>query len=274
MKKAREPLSHEERILLYEPIKRVLADLERYEQLFYMCKTGIAQLAATPGLIKALRKWTSEPDEEHEKKLERAERIAEASRHEVSESFPMLYAQAIVTLSNFLDTALEDFFILWFQHRKDTLAHKKVRAVQVRAADYELLDPNDRMRLVVRELLSKSLAEKQKQGVERFEFLLKVIGVDESCHRNILTPLKELRATRNAIVHAGQRADKMFSKVCPWLTPKDGKLIIDDKFYRRTSQAVVRYLTSVLARVRKVYFPGPNSETQNKIKPEPATDAE
>jgi hypothetical protein len=273
-KKARRPLSPEERALLSEPFDRVIVDLERYEQLFYMCKAGIAQLAKTPGLMKALKTWTTEPDHEHEKKLEKAERIAEASQREVSENFPMLYAQAIVTVSNFLDTTLEDFFILWFQHRKDALGHKKIRAVQVRAVDYELLDPIDRMRLIVKELMTKAIEEKHRHGAERFEFMLRLIGIQKGCHRNILVPLKELRAFRNAIVHANQRADKKFCEACPWIVPKDGRLIIDEEFYRRTADAVVLYFASVPNRVREVFFPVSSPSPQAEKKAPGASDTQ
>jgi hypothetical protein len=265
-KKEIRPLSREERWLLVEPFERVLSKLERYDQLFQMCKAGISQLASKPDLIKALKKWTNEPDEEHMVKLENAERIAKASRQEQSENFPMLYSQAIVTLSNFLDTAMEDFLILWFQHRKEILTHRSIRSVQVRAADYELLDPNDRMRVIVREVMSKSVTERQKHGVERFEIMLRLIGIKKSCHRNMLVPLKELRAFRNAIVHADQRADKKFCEACPWLVCPNGRLLIDEVFYRRMSKAAICYLASVLERVREVFFPITDSIPESEPK--------
>ena len=68
-----------------------------------------------------------------------------------------------------------------------------------------------------RNWLEAEFAAGLRNGVERFEVMLKPFGLDGSVPEKLRRDMFEFGQIRNAIVHRGGHVDRQLSNACPWL---------------------------------------------------------
>jgi hypothetical protein len=114
--------------------------------------------------------------------------------------------------------------------------------LRIRLGEYEQLSENERHQYVA-ELLEADLAAGVRNGVDRFETMLRPLALDGPIPRSLRRDIFEFGQIRNAIVHRGQLADRQLSKACPWLALAAGQDLPTSRLnferYMRASHAYV-----------------------------------
>ncbi len=119
--------------------------------------------------------------------------------------------------------------------------------------DFHRLDVDDRLDLLVQEMIREKRAE-FKPGVGKFEAILEEINLSGQVDDDTRKKLYELSKARNVLVHRAGIVDIKLLEDCPWLDYEVGKpLIIDREKYSKYLTAVIAYLTLLIKRVRKLH---------------------
>ena len=163
--------------------------------------------------------------------------------------FFILHAHAVLSLWGSLEVLIEDFIVAWLLHNPKTLENEAFKKVKITLAEYESLDREGRMRILVQELERAAVG---KQGTNRFEQMLANLDlsgpVPESDRRAII----EMQNVRNAIVHSAGHADERLVKNCPWLNLEVRDPVkVSGSQYIRYQRAVCEYVLLLAARLTK-----------------------
>ena len=171
--------------------------------------------------------------------------------------FFILHAHAVVSLWGSLEVLIEDFIVAWLLHNPKTLENEAFKKVRITLAEYESLDREGRMRVLVQELERAAVG---KQGTNRFEQMLANLDlsgpVPESDRRAII----EMQSVRNAIVHRAGHADERLVKNCPWLNlDVRDPINVSGSQYIRYQKAVCEYVLLLAERLAKHFNLEPRS---------------
>lgn len=168
---------------------------------------------------------------------------------EVADGFPVLHAQAVVTLWALLEACVRRLFADWLTNEPTSLQNPMFDKVKVRLAEYERLEGAERM-FYVADALERELAAGLQIGVTRFESLLEALTLSGEVPDLLRRDLYELSQIRNAIVHRGGSVDRRLAQACPWLALKPGNdLHISHEMFGRYYNAVHAYLILLICRV-------------------------
>lgn len=203
-------------------------------------------LLSVPQGIKAIAHFEDSmlgPDEKKGEedtrlRLEHAKEEAELAQKEIDTGFPLLHAQAVVSLWGSLEAFIRTFLAGWLKNEPSARQAEVIRKLRVRLWEYETMDEDERCLHTI-ELLEQELGASQRRGIERFETLLGVFGlsgdVDEETKKN----LYEMYNVRNVLVHRRGIADRRLTDACPWLGVEVGDPV------RVTHDALERYVESL-----------------------------
>jgi len=211
-------------------------------------------LRGIPKAVEALAK--TGPDDEsstYEKRLEQAKQEADMAQKEVDNGFPLLHAQAVVSLWGSLESLMSTFLARWLANEPKAILMNQVQKLKVQLGDYESLDREERSYYIL-DLLERDLQSPLKQGVSRFELPLEIFGLGGQVDRNVNKKLFEMGQIRNVIVHRRGIVDRKLKSACPWLKTTIGKsIVINHHDYKQYSYAAISYVTELIVRVA-VYF--------------------
>jgi len=191
------------------------------------------------------------PEEELAREIARAREVAEFARDQAVRGFDLLYAHAIVGLWGALETAVTDFFVRFLLHSPQALANETVQKVRIPLAEFESLESEDRMRVVVDEL-ERTLRSQYKSGIERFEGLFATFGLSSEVPSEVRQTLFEMFHIRNVIAHRNLLADRRLVAACPWLPYVPGETIkLSINRFLDYYKALARYLEILSNRVKR-----------------------
>lgn len=215
---------------------------------------GISKLTMMPAQVKWLERndpdLGARSDAGESARLRAARKWAEFADIQARRGFPLLYAQAVVSLWGELEALVEDFIGVWFLNMPGALKIEQVARVKVPLAEFESLDQDERVRLLVHEL-EDSLRASLKAGTSRFEVLFDTIGLSGQVPSGIKRDLFEMNQVRNVIVHKASVADRRLAESCPWMGVKPGaSLRVGKNDMARYDHAVHEYVLSLINRVR------------------------
>lgn len=89
-----------------------------------------------------------------------------------------------------------------------------------------------------------------RNGIDRFEAILKPLGLDGSVPGQLRKDIFEFGQVRNLIVHRGGRVDLQLTNSCPWLNLKVGnELSIKKEHFDQYLKAVRNYAALIICRV-------------------------
>lgn len=185
---------------------------------------------------------------------EYARTMLEQGRHDtimqaVTRSEQVLLSEAIIMLWGGLETAIEDFLIVWYQHNPSTLMDDRARKIKVPLTDFEAMDADGRGMYVINQL-KQMLSADEKASINRFESLLTAFGLSGEIDSEIKRTLRELGHIRNVLVHRGGYADRRLVDACQWLGLTDGDVVVlSREQYIGYLQAAFQYITMVLQRL-------------------------
>lgn len=249
------------------PLRAFVDDQERLTDLVYLATRGIAQLQNMAEVNAFLQRTanTPEPAEEAARKRALAERVTALATKEVSEGFPLLYAQAAVSRWSALEVLVRDLVAATLAKRLDLLCKEPISRLRVRVGEYEALTGDERSAYLV-ELLEQELQATFKLGIGRFECLLASVGLAGAVPEAIRRELFELSQVRNVLVHRRGIADKKFVERCPWLSHAVGTEVrVSHASLGRSYIAAVAYVLVIHQRLKVLFGEAPSQAMDNRI---------
>jgi hypothetical protein len=208
------------------PFYRFLEHLDELMTLLHLSMQGIAGLQGMPRLVELLAR-IDEPEKPetsagHVDRLRRANAAAEFARREVEKEFPLLHAQAAISLWGSLEELVLSFVTLLIQHDPASREADQIQRMKVRVGDLLALDDASRARFLV-EQLDRDQAGPHRQGANRFESLLEPFGLSGHLDDDLRRTLYEFYQMRNLHAHRQGSADRRFLQACPWLDVTEGQ---------------------------------------------------
>jgi hypothetical protein len=190
-------------------------------------------------------RYRDKPDPE---RLARVQRMAALAASEIERDFPFLFGHGVIGLWGALESLIEDVFVAWIDQHPEVLAAPAIAKIRIPLAEYEMLDRQDRCRLIVAEL-QRDLRADLKSGATKFETLLKVINLDGPVDSGVRSALFEAQQLRNVLAHRGGIADRKFVAACPHSKYKIGDVIgIGSEDFGRIIDALIAYGMTVYNR--------------------------
>ena len=101
--------------------------------------------------------------------IENIAKAAEKSKVDIRRDVPFVNSSAVVSLWSALEVGIEDFLIAWMMNQPGALRVPALRKIKIALAEYDALDREGRMRVLLKELENSVIG---KQGVDCFEPLL------------------------------------------------------------------------------------------------------
>jgi hypothetical protein len=160
--------------------------------------------------------------------------------------FPLVFELGCIALVSALEVGLMDFAVLWVRENSEVRQREAIKRIKVPLGAYDAMSDYERSAYIVRELFRGLKEKSMKPGIDSFQQMFSILGLEvvptESTPRNIL----ELAARRNVYVHRGGVADQRFIDLCPWSELLAGSVIPHDwNLFRDFTLAVSDYADSV-----------------------------
>jgi len=233
-----------------DPFERLLDHMQQAAQLLDLSTRGISVLRAMPQALQALAK--AEPPSDAataQAGLDRAQKAAELARTEVDTGFPLLHAQATISLWSDLENALRTFLATWLSHEPTASSIEPIQKLKVCLGEYESMDSDERCYYIV-DRLEQEIESRNRRGVDRFEALLAAFGFKSPLDKRVKRDLLELYHVRNVLVHRRGVADRRLVQACPWLHLSAGEQItVTPESYHKYLHAVGIYVLELIVRV-------------------------
>lgn len=248
-KKAAKKKSHTMPEWATQPFHAFLEYCQNLDHILRLSKNGIYTIQVMPKVVEALGKvdFDEEPTT-YEERLENAKQDAELAQKEVDNGFPLLHAQAVVSIWGCLESQVRAFLANWLAKEPGALLVNQVQKLKVQIGDYERLTPEERPYYIL-DLLERDMQSSLKQGVSRFETLLEIFGMGGAVDETVRKDLFEMHQIRNVVVHRQGIADKRLATSCPWLNIEPGEIIVvSHQDLRRYSEAALGYITRLVIR--------------------------
>jgi len=176
---------------------------------------------------------------------EQTEEIAKNSKRKDIKDLLLLKGMAIVLTWGALETFVIDFLKAWLNNAPDAWKADEIVNLKIRLGEFMQIDKELRCDYVV-DQLDKLVNGPPRQGIGRFESLLKIFNLYGSIDDDIKDRLYEMSKIRNAFVHNKGIADKKFVDSCPSLKCKIGDQVINK------NTDILRYVDSVLVYLAEI----------------------
>jgi hypothetical protein len=231
----------------YAPLQNAHKRLLDEVRFLHLSVEGLHQLARRPQAIEVLRDTDVRPRDQQEDYpllLARAKEMAAWVNDEASRDFPLLHAHSVVGIWGILETLSEDVAFAWLSNKTDAWTATAIQKLKVPIGEYELLEGDERKRLVISELSRTTGGI--RNGVANLMPMLDAFGIAPVIRPNIRKALHEMYQVRNVIVHCGSRADARLLQECPWIGLQKGETVrIGHRVYAWYQRAAARYVERV-----------------------------
>src|ERR1700731_2179596 len=158
-----------------QTMKDGLSYVNEAERLLQMSIKGVSGLRGMPSIIEVLAKVEAmDPDDgqpKHRFPIEQANEFAQFAQKEIDSGFPLLHAHTLVGIWGAFEAGVEDMLVGILINEPELLQDQAFGKVRISLAEFEVLDKEDRMRLLLEEL-ARAQGTTRKQGVDKFEALL------------------------------------------------------------------------------------------------------
>lgn len=234
--------------------RRLLDQTRRLGDLVSLSKSGISMIRDTPRAVEALAHFHGISESaETRKELEEAKQLAELAGREVSEGFPLLHSQAVLTLWALLEAGVRELLADLITNDPSKLENPEFDRLRIRLGEYQRLEPADRVMYVV-ETLERDLGAPLQSGVTRFERLLASVNLSGEIPELLRKEMFECSQVRNVIAHRAGVVDNRFADSCPWLQLKPGeKLHVSAAQLGMYLRAVHSYIILLICRVSEAF---------------------
>jgi hypothetical protein len=238
-------------------MKRFVAYAETADQLLDVSIRAISVSRGMPRVFKAvataIRNDADWNEEDHKSTLERIESDAAFANKECDTGFPLLHEFTLVGVWGAFEAAVEDMIVGILSNEPEILRTDPFAKIRIPLADFETLDKEDRMRILLREL-QRTFRSDQRQGVTGFEAVLGAVGLSGDIKDDVREGIWEMHHARNIIVHRRSCADRSFVAACPKLGLKIGDRIpVTHDLLRRYVECLVGYGIDIIYRIGTRY---------------------
>ena len=238
-----------------QPFDHVIAYLRETAEFAEAVTFGLAntgKLALAEELIQELERrdpsLTSQDSAEGPARLKSLRERSERAEKQVHDGLPLLHSQMAIGIWSVLEAAVDDFVVAWLTNVPKSLEADEFAKIKVPATLFEQLDRAARMQYLLEEH-KRNLRSDSKLGIERFESLLKPLGLSGSVMEDVRRDIFELSQIRNAVLHRASRADMKLVEACPWLELQPGqKLVVTGADSDRYARSVTNYLMDIIKR--------------------------
>ena len=242
-------------IKLLETVDRGIGFLNEVLAAQLLSTTAVEVLSYS-GEIKTVLKrlmqdkidWSA-PGSVHRVPPEKLERIIELAQKDVETGFPVTTNQTIVSMWAGLEFLVQEVMfatLLAYPQKVNQIAGGNIK---IKASELVLSDYEERLRVLVAKI-EQSLEGEENQGVQRFETLLKTVGLSGPLDIEVRQLLNEIKEIRNAIVHRAGTVDKRLGDSTPHSGLEIGSPIrISAVTFRQYTAAVMAYAHAVRDRV-------------------------
>jgi hypothetical protein len=219
-------------------------------QVVHLSLQGISTIIGMPGLVEAMENLDEETlSDESEKRIEQAKEDAELAQREADSGFPLVHAQAVVTLWTYLESLIRSFVSEWIRNQEGAKGIPEVSRLKIRLADYEALTEDEKY-FYIFDLFEQETAAGLRSGINRFETLLAPFNLSGDVPDEIGKSIFELGHIRNVLVHRAGIADKRFVESCPWLSLSVGDEVrVTHGQLENYADAVQQYTILLIVRV-------------------------
>jgi hypothetical protein len=233
-----------------EPISRFVDQSDRLSHVVRLSVEGISGLTGAPALLAALAEANlDDAGPAYKRRLPAAEADAALAAREIEAGFPLLFSIAAVAEWSLLEELVRSVVKAWLRNSEDISRIEPIAKLKVRLGEYQRLSPDDRFGYIV-ELLEAETAAGVRNGIDRFESVLKPIGLGGMVPSQLRRDMFEFGQVRNAIVHRGSTTDRQLSEACPWLNLVPGQeLEISQQHFGRYLTAAHQYAIVLLCRL-------------------------
>ena len=221
---------------------RYAAEIKRFRDLCETAITSVSDFAPD-------RETLGEDYEEWRKAFEDEVMVRDFFEQEQQHGFPRLNAHAVIEMWSALESLVQDLAVVWLVNIPGIRDNPQFQKVRVRLAIYESLGTvEERMKYLLRELESDS-QHADKEGVQRFETTLGLVGLSGPVPDDIRRPLFEMQQVRNVIAHRASIADRRLAEACPWIDITEGTpLRISESDYDQYETGTLTYALVLLQR--------------------------
>src|ERR1039457_5671193 len=229
--------------------KDFLDHQDRMMKVLDLSRSGIRSATVSPEIVEFLARGDgSEQEPTVVKKLQDARAMAEFAQREIDNDFPVLHAQAVVSLWGSLETLSLTVVADWIMNSPEILHQDPWRGLKVKVGEYETLDGEQKASHLASSI-DQGLGGPLKSGVTRFESLLETVGLKGSVSDEVRRGLWELHQIRNGIVHKRGKADRKFCDACPWLGLEPGTNIsVTSEMYKSYYVTSHKYVVELICR--------------------------
>jgi hypothetical protein len=224
-------------------------------RLLHLSMQGIHGLRGRPEIIKLLARvdhTLGTVREDNPAELEEADAIASWAQKERDNGFPLLHAHTVVGMWGALEAAIEDMLVVLLCEEPERLQKEPLSKVRISIAEFEVLDQEQRMRLLLDEMQRN--AGGQKYGTDKFDGVLGRFGLSGPLDPEVKKDMRELHHVRNVIVHRASRADRRLVDGCPWMGLKIGDVVqVRHEDFERYFTALEEYFGVIIIRLGLFY---------------------
>jgi hypothetical protein len=191
-----------------------------------------------------------ESPEKLQAELAVAEEEKKLAQAQVDGGFPLIYEQSTIALWAALESVVRTFVAAWLQHREGAWQNDEIKKLKVKLGDFMSLEPLERSLWVI-DLLDQEESGPLRSGINRFENLLRVFGLDGKVPKRCAKILFELSQVRHVLVHRTGIADKKLLDACPWMRTKRGNRIrVTRQMWKRYNVEATNYILELIQRTR------------------------
>lgn len=232
-----------------DPLENFMEKAKHLARIVDLSIGGIKVTTTLPKAIKALDNYHKSigTDVDEQRSLDMQEQ-SDFAQDEVNRNFPIIYGQAVVSLWSLLELCVKDVVATWIKNDQEVLLKDPFLNMKIKLGEYLALNEDDRNIFLV-DLLEKEVSSGIKNGINRFETLLKAVEMSGRTPANMNNIFFEFGQIRNALAHRGDRVDLRLSTACPWLDLEVGsELKVNERMYGKYLQASFSYVTILIAR--------------------------
>jgi hypothetical protein len=202
---------------------KALDNHDKLMQVARLSAQGIGMHLARPKAIQALGKAEGDGDgAKYAERLKQAEDDAALAQKEIEQGYPVLHGFVTIAMWSWLEDFVKGLAALWLITRRQAMRSASVARLKVRLGDYLALSRNEQALHII-ELLDQDTGSGLRQGINRFQGLLKGLGLEFELDDAQQKTLFEFQMIRNNLAHRNGLVDQRLRQACPWLGLKLGQ---------------------------------------------------
>lgn len=238
--------------------------VNRSEHLATVVRLSVQGMSMAKALPRVMEVVGSAKKEELDADLhKKAIRDAEFVEKERSEGFPIIYGQAVLSLWSLLELAVKDLIVAWLRNNPDLLLTPPISSLKMKIGEYLMFSEDEKFLFFV-DVIERDIGAGIKNGINRFESLVAVVGLSGVTPRKMNDVFYEFGQVRNALAHQGNRADKKLTADCPWLNLEAGKdLHVNSEMFQGYQKASLSYATLLICRTAEKFGVDMQFETED-----------